>query len=348
MWAKSNLSSAPFIPGHLPEWHFTHSGSSDVDVILFGDFVKQILCAHRWPKARFRIWTLSTASKRACTEFLQIKSQAVGVIPRYELFPTKRAAKPWPLKNEKWTLVYGGRISRSKNFLFLLKVTSLLQTQYGEKVKLVCAGGFDQINNIEVDCEWPLSPFETEVMGTVKSLTWTSPPEFIGLKNQDQWTRSVRHSNPVFVSLSRFYMEDFGVAAAQAQQMGWPCLLSNWGGHQDVRGRNVRKIKPEFLNAGREIEVAEMISSRRFEPFVEEKSLNQSLANYPANNPTRFIDTKELTKLQNQLTKVYSRRILDFRENQFVEFIRSRQGRDFFGRYYEIFGHPPAQYDQHD
>lgn len=51
--------------------------------------------------------------------------------------------------------------------------------------------------------------------------------------------------NPVFISFSKDTREDFNTACAKAQSAGWPCILSDWGGHRDVQGPNVLKLPAE-------------------------------------------------------------------------------------------------------
>ena len=79
----------------------------------------------------------------------------------------------------------------------------------------------------------------------INELPWRYPPKFPGLLAPEKWCLS-SVKNPVLISLSTYFQDDFGVSVAQAQSKGWPCILSNWGGHQDVMGSNTLKL-PHFL-----------------------------------------------------------------------------------------------------
>jgi hypothetical protein len=84
-------------------------------------------------------------------------------------------------------------------------------------------------------------------------LPWTKAPELRPKQPGGQWLRR-DFINPVFVSLSTFICEDFGVAAEQARAAGWPCWLSDWGGHREIGGLGVRRIPVSLIGGSHEPE----------------------------------------------------------------------------------------------
>lgn len=80
----------------------------------------------------------------------------------------------------------------------------------------------------------------------MNELPWTKPPQYLGDFPEKQWLCGA-YENPVAISLSTYLMEDFGVSLAQAQQAGWPCIVSDWGGHADIKGRNIIRVPSQFL-----------------------------------------------------------------------------------------------------
>src|SRR5262249_55975023 len=151
----------------------------------------------------------------------------IGVIPRYELFPAAKEQRAFPRAGAPFTLVFGGRISPSKNVETLLETVSYLQTAHEVSVRLALFGRFDEAPEVR--------DYRARIRRLIKTTPFTDRPRLVEGLGPDQWYRG-SFETPILVSLSTFLSEDFGVSVAQAQARGWPCLLSDWGGHRDVRG----------------------------------------------------------------------------------------------------------------
>ena len=213
-------------------------------VVLTGAQGLQLACSSRWPRGPFAIWVLSESSRKICTDLFGLPARSVGVIPRYELFPQSCGA-PRPFNTRApWTLVYGGRIAESKNLLFALHWVSVLQTKHRQNVDLVICGSAHGTPNDE--CRDHGGDYVSRIWSVCQNLKWTNPPHFSGRLGPTEWL-SMNYRNPVAFSFSTDPMEDFGVALAQAQQAGWPVLVSDWGGHQDLAGSNVLKIPADSI-----------------------------------------------------------------------------------------------------
>lgn len=243
-WFAGEFGSTPWFPGRWCSRTWSENDSGITDVVLFGDFAEQLLSARSWPESKYRIWVLSRASARVVSQVFGLPANCIGVVPRYELFPKSRRLRPPPRRKQPWTLVYAGRISLSKNFDFVLRVTSVLQTVQKLPVELAVIGDVDEIGIEELGV--PGDGYDTYVANLVRSLPWTKAPEFLGSLPRDRWP-SLAFARPVFVSFSRYFCEDFGVSVAQAQERGWPCVISDWGGHSDVVGSNVLKISARAI-----------------------------------------------------------------------------------------------------
>jgi glycosyltransferase involved in cell wall biosynthesis len=127
------------------------------------------------------------------------------------------------------TLVFSGRASPGKNHGLWIKVAHEIQAKSRRCVRVVICGP---------QTAWlrEASPFPTEI----RRFRWRVKPRFLGDLGLD-WPRKIK-GNPVLLNLSTSFQEDFGVSAAQAQQQGWPLMLSDWGGHADIEGAGCLKI----------------------------------------------------------------------------------------------------------
>ena len=149
------------------------------------------------------------------------------------------------------TLVYSGNMSPTKNFDLCLRVVSTLQAQLKQRVNFACYGTFnssqakDDVYPNTVLLPGLVESYEDYVRILVSKLPWTTPPSFNGYVHPEKWLQD-EMASPAYFNLSCYEMEDFGVSAAQAQAAGWPCLLSDWGGFQDVRGSNIAESHPAW------------------------------------------------------------------------------------------------------
>jgi hypothetical protein len=106
-------------------------------------------------------------------------------------------------------------------------------------------GGWD--NHAPLDWGAREKPgFKKKIQKLIADLDWSIDPVFCENLGPHAWYREKIH-NPMLVSLSTHFMEDFSVSAAQAQAQGWPCLVPSWGGFQDICGPNVLKFSPHLV-----------------------------------------------------------------------------------------------------
>jgi hypothetical protein len=241
---------------HFPDCDgslFQDSGDETVHVVFFGSFLKRFLESANWTPRRYRFWVLCEAAKEVMTGLLDVPAANIEVIPRYELYPAARIQREFPAPGEPFTLVFAGRISPSKNIETLLEAVSCLQTELLVPVRLVLFGRFDE--------EPSLRDYRMRIRKLLKTLPFADRPRLIEGLGPAEWQRR-RFEKAVLVSFSTFLSEDFGVSVAQAQARGWPCLLSDWGAHRDVRGPGVRLLPASLIAAGKGKELALLIAGQ--------------------------------------------------------------------------------------
>lgn len=235
LWFEKRFSTRPWFPTREGTLRSFRPKTSVVDAVLFGGFVRQLWDSRHWPKnCEYRLWTLCEGARDVVVDLMGLREDSVGVVPRYALFPLRARPKAFPPANQRWTLVFAGRLIEFKYVEMILRVVSFLQTVHEEPVDLVFYGSF--ITEQARARFWYL--FHT--------LSWKSPPRVLKPSSPELWTKT-RHRNPVFCTFSKFEKEDFGVSVAQAQSAGWPLILSDWGGHRDVEGGNVIRVPPRLI-----------------------------------------------------------------------------------------------------
>lgn len=314
------------------------------DIVLFGDFLKRFLESGNWPLEKMRMWVLCERAKNILMELFHIPTQKVGIIPRYELFPLNIQEKKIEdyLLSQKWTFVYAGRISPTKNIEFIIFFTYYLQKYENRQVELIFFGEFDN-ESFEDRGRFVEESYEEKIVQIITSLEdWENPPKFLGKHGADEW---IEHSveNPILINMSTFMCEDFGVSVAQAQQKGWPCFLSDWGGHCDVEGTNVVKIDP--IHIGKSFEVLPIIKSKakilakEFTNLISSnRSAQNNLSSTNSNTFPEITTISSLDSLRRQFVKKWGTVSILSNRDQLPWFADTSSGSLFFYLYRQKFG----------
>lgn len=193
-----------------------------VDLVLIGLGPLTMLLKWIWPaRMKFRIWVLCRAHRRVLVELMGFPEESIGVIPRYKLAPRLKAKAHRVLDlQQDFDLIYSGRIQSHKNFALACAVATALQHVTENRVRFyICGARLDQAKDT--------------IKKELAQHRWKTQPTFLGDLGEN-WFKH-RWKNPVLINLSTFCYEDFGVSVAQADRMGWPMILSEWGGHLDVQ-----------------------------------------------------------------------------------------------------------------
>lgn len=221
-----------------------------LDVVLFGSFVRRFLESGNWTADHYRLWCLTPAVRDVMVKVMGVPASAVGVIPRARLESKPKATK-LPSLSKPFTLVFGGRLSASKNLELLIRTVHALQTEWDLDVELVLSGDFDDRMHPDRGT-WRDEDYAGQTKSLIASLEWRRPPRLrhgLGPKN---WIRQF-YVRPVYVNLSTYVYEDFDVSLSQAREAGWPAIVSDWGGHRDVpSGPGVLKIPPAMIGHAHE------------------------------------------------------------------------------------------------
>ncbi len=208
-----------------------------ISIVVFGNYLKDII---RWfnflnnNQLKLRFIVASEAQKKILNRFF---IGEVDIIP----FPVdstiyKLRTEGRMNHHDNLVFVFAGRISQQKNIHILISFLARAKKEniLNDCFKLKIIGSFD-------DQYLPLSD-ESAVLGTYYHQIFHEVShdvgidffqqhiEFLGPMEPDKLALEFRKSD-IFVSLSTFTHEDYGLAAAEALESGLRVILSKWGGH---------------------------------------------------------------------------------------------------------------------
>lgn len=257
-YINSQVGNTPWFPGPFRVPHEIPDGEI-LDVVLFGDYLEQIVNFGQWPMRKgYRIWVLCQSVRSVLVELLGFNSLDIAVIPRDVLLPPARTIKPFPRFDSSFTLIYSGRFVSNKNFDLFLRVASSLQTEYGFENMRVKASGFYPFIERELSAAFSF---------LILKLNWIEPPEILTHLGPQNWMDD-NNEDTVLMTLSKHRREDFGVSLAQARQAGWPCVVSNWGGHKDLNGDGILKIPSSLIH--RSTTLTDILGVREICDYISE------------------------------------------------------------------------------
>jgi glycosyltransferase involved in cell wall biosynthesis len=339
-------------PVHFPdrdELLFGEETREIVNVVFFGSFLKRFLESANWTPRKYRFWVLCESTRDVLTQLMGVPARQVGVIPRYELYPTGALHREFPKAGEPFTLVFAGRISPTKNIEALVRTVSFLQTDHHIPVRLALFGRFD--NELHVDRNPPpdaevFSDYEARIRDTIADCEWNEKPRLIQDCGPEEWYRR-KLENPVLISLSTFLGEDFGVSIAQAQGLGWPCLLSDWGAHREVRGPGVRRVPASLIAAHETRELVRLKSqqlARVIRGMMDDAGPFRASAEFPvvAKRPRlpQPIRISELDSIRRDLVDQLGRNAHLICRGEIYQVDCTPAGVIFFSKYRQLFSGP--------
>lgn len=222
---RNHINSTAF-PNHASDlmWPSTEV----IDIILFGDALHALSGSKTWPRsAKYRIWLLCHDMKKIIHEIYNIPLECLGVIPRYSIFPTSRTPNSLNLFHEKDVyFVMSSNYALGKNIELTLGIIQQLQIHYTNK-------------NIHLTICGP-KPDTYLVEDEINKFQWVIPPVVKGDLGMD-WHKEVSPKS-MMINFSTNLFEDFGISLCQAQEAGFPLIISNWGTHHDIQGNNIIKV----------------------------------------------------------------------------------------------------------
>jgi glycosyltransferase involved in cell wall biosynthesis len=202
------------------------------NLVYTGNFLSELFKTQLFLENReYGLFCLCSRVRAIMSTFFDIPKESISVIDRYKLFPMLESEQSFPEHGQSWTMVYAGRICPAKNIDALIRVNSILQMKYNEDVQLYLYGNFDLDESV-----YPYTrqtSYKSYIEHLISSLPFKKKPILGGKVATEAWMNQ-SFINPVYCSFSSSHHEDFGVSAAQANQLGWPMILTNVGAHVDI------------------------------------------------------------------------------------------------------------------
>jgi len=324
-----NYSLSNFFCPDLGEVDFQKLNLDDtVEVILFGSFFRSLMESGNWPFSKFRLWVISSCVKSFIVKELNVDESSISVIPRESILLTKSSKQiDW---NKSLTFVYAGRLNEAKNIEAIIALVNVLQNEYRKDIGLNLIGEVDNQEKIYVEYK-KSSNYQEKLLSFIDSFNWTKRPELIDFLPQDKWVQQ-EIDNPVFISLSTNFFEDYGVSAQQALKKGWPVILSAWGGHLDVIQEHI-SIPSSMLTQFKESKLrARQVANYLLSDNVELYSAGPLSLEIPRVSTASDFAEKRLSKIVS-----YNQACFCAMRTEWNELFFSKEGIQLINRYREAF-----------
>jgi len=261
-------SKSRFYPENPSSFAADKSGS-ERDVILFGNTFKSLMTSGVWPLSKIRLWCLSHRFKDYVEELFPDIS--IEVIPREELFPKRKIPHRVHDLGSPFDLVYAGRISAQKNIEALIYTCFYLQ-ESGVPCTLHLMGDFDDHYHEHLGRRVTAN-YQKRIELLISSLSWQVVPVIHAKKAATEWI-NYPFINPVAISLSSYFCEDFGVSLAQANQERWPIICTDFGGHADIESEQIIKVPYTICSHLPEVVISEMAA--RLAQFLNQQAFKKT------------------------------------------------------------------------
>lgn len=311
-------------------------------IVLFGSFLRRFLESGNWCVDQCHLWVLCEAAKQVLVQMAKVPEEKIGVIPRYELFPLHAPAREFPSISgeEEFTLVFAGRLSPTKNIEMLLRTVCFLQNEQNINVHLELFGDFDHQSHPDFGRRTE-EGFRDRILKISENLNWKKPPIWHPKLGAEEWYQK-DFKNPVLVNFSTFICEDFDVSLAQAQALGWPAWITEWGGHLDVIGTNVLKISSSLIGNSHEPSDLIALKARSLAAHFMRPFTTQTVEESPSGKARlpEALSITELDRLRRHFLESLGEQASRIYREGLDDFADSEEGRSFFSRYRLLFSGP--------
>ncbi len=205
---------------------------------IFGDMTIE---TRLWTKLseifKGRPLVLLGASTRQCQQIERLVQSATikklpYPLPDYWFEPLIQHSR------EEVRLVYSGRLTPQKNVLELMSCF-LKVADIRPEMRLHIAGDFHEMGYHFHGIFHRPGEYKEKFLELVAQSQ--GKIVFHGFLTQER-LRDLYNSSDVFISLSTYHDEDFGVSAAQAISRGMHAVLSDWGGHWDFAEQGLAQL----------------------------------------------------------------------------------------------------------
>jgi glycosyltransferase involved in cell wall biosynthesis len=330
-------------------WHIDHASGKcskelnhikddeDIDLIMYGSFLRGFLQSGNWIYDNYKLWVLGNAAKSVMTNTLNIPSENIKVIPRYEIFECN--SENIPDASKAIDFVYAGRISATKNLEFICALVSFLQTTFKLNINLKIFGDYDDRFHENMGRRIHTN-YKDKLHNFIESLKWVSKPVFMGNLKSDEWTEA-NLDQPILVNMSTFIFDDFGVSVAQAQEKGWPVLLSDWGGHVDVT-KGIRKLfNPSWIGHSHEaptiITAKAKVLANEINQILQTKSWDEQEAIVSIDDKHESIKLNKIDEIRRENIKKIGPEVHLLNLNDLSAFADTEAGNLLFNNYEKNF-----------
>lgn len=261
-------------------------------VHLFGDFVLDCL---GWQAAfsalqnyPIHFIAASGRQKKLVDAFFNSKNSLCSVLPFSvdesvfnvdNLVDNRKIYRQHFNAENDFIILYTGRISYQKNVDTIVKIFKSLESFSIRKMQLWIAGPWDDIflpyagiNGVAGSYYTQFSSgFSSEQDLRVKFLGQLKAPELL----------KIYHAADLFISLSTYNDEDYGMSVAEALSTGLPCLLSDWGGFSSFAeySKAVELVKVELTGSGAKVNTEEARKKLMKHLLVDEGNLEKRAVN---------------------------------------------------------------------
>lgn len=159
----------------------------------------------------------------------------------YDSTARRKLREEYQIADQDIVILYSGRISLQKNVDILIKEYLKLNKSFNHKIHLWLVGAFD-------DMGAPFMGAETEegyLYSKIDRMLSGLPEKFInrikfwGLQDKHS-LRDIKSAADMFISLSLYHDEDYGMSPAEALACGLPTLLTDWGGYSSFASKTWR------------------------------------------------------------------------------------------------------------
>lgn len=246
------------------DYTFYYLAWHHVSALLNGHKVKFIVSSER----QKRLVQKTIKSKRTTIEIFPflVNTQKLSVNG-----PEFSFRKKLLIPKQDICFLYTGRISLQKNIEQLLHCFRDYCSENQGFCQLILAGGFDDLGPEFFNKSIPKNFYYQHIQAIIKTLPVTVQKRihFLGKISFQELMRLYQEMD-IFISLSLYHDEDFGMSPAEALCNGMPAILSDWGGYHSFRAKEpslnnaVKMIPVHLTQNGLELSQDEVVK-RMFE-----------------------------------------------------------------------------------
>lgn len=313
------------------------------DCILTGNFIKRLLESDSWPQGQYRFWVLSKRTKDVLIAFGLLSDEDVEVIPRGSVFKYSDNWNKIDLE-KKINFVFAGRISPTKNIESLIFSTYFLQKKFGVSCQLHLIGPTDNLPHPDRGV-FNFHSYLDGVKEVSASLDWTTAPIFHPAVGVEEWLR-IDLENKVIVNHSTFICEDFNVSLAQAQNQGWPSIVSSFGGNTDVMLSNSIAIPWNMIARSDESKIVQRVKSQIVASYIYEQLNRLAISEFDTEKASeqvtlsspRVMLKERVDQCRKQLLAILGLSIDQVVPNDLTSLALTKSGASFFSYYRQVFG----------